>query len=120
MTNCNKQTVCLSDPQTITENSQNAITSVGHSHEITKASQSTAGIVKVIDNTESNDPLEALSANQGRILAEALQAVIHYNKDETINQSLDAALGYLSNRLTASYSTLASSILAWATSGGSD
>lgn len=107
MHNCHGQVIHLSDPQTITEDSENQITSVGHSHKIEKASQSTAGIVKVVDHTESTDPLEALSANQGRVLAEALQEVIHYNKDETINQSLDAALGYLSTRLTASYSTLA-------------
>lgn len=107
MSNCNELTAEISDPQTITEDSENQATSVGHSHKIKKATQDTAGIVKVVDHTESNDPLEALSANQGRILAETLREVIHYNKDETINQSLDAALGYLSTRLTAAYSTLA-------------
>ena len=48
MHNCPEDTIHLSNPQTITEDSENQTTSVGHSHKVEKASQTAAGIVKVV------------------------------------------------------------------------
>lgn len=92
-------------PRTITESSRNEITSVGHSHAIEKASVKQAGIVKLVDNLDSKSKTEALTANQGRELAERLRLLAQSSGSKEINHRLESALSYLATRYTAAYAT---------------
>lgn len=66
-------------PRTITESSRNESNSAGHSHAIEKASVKQAGIVKLVDSLDSKSKTEALTANQGRELAERLSLLAQSN-----------------------------------------
>lgn len=92
-------------PRTITESSHNESTSVGHSHAIEKASVNQAGIVKLVDNLDSESKTEALTANQGRELAKRLNLLAQSNGSKEINERLESALSYLATRYTAAYAT---------------
>lgn len=92
-------------PRTVTESSRNESTSVGHTHAIDKASVTQAGIVKLADNLVSESKTEALTANQGRELAERLSLLAQSNGSKEINERLESALAYLATRYTAAYAT---------------
>ena len=92
-------------PRSITESSQNESNSVGHTHAIDKASAKQAGIVKLVDNLESKSKTEALTANQGRELAERLSLLAQANGSKEINERLASALSYMATRYTAAYAT---------------
>lgn len=92
-------------PRSITESSRNESTSVGHTHAIEKASVKQAGIVKLVDNLDSKSKTEALTANQGRELAERLSLLAQSNGTKEINSRLESALSYLATRYTAAYAT---------------
>ena len=92
-------------PRTITESSRNESNSVGHSHAIEKASVKQAGIVKLVDNLDSKSKTEALTANQGRELAERLSLLAQSSGSKEINHRLESALSYLATRYTAAYAT---------------
>lgn len=92
-------------PRSITESSQNESNSVGHTHAIDKASIKQAGIVKLVDNLDSTSKTEALTANQGRELAERLSLLAQSNGSKEINERLESALSYLATRYTAAYAT---------------
>ena len=92
-------------PRSITESSQNESTSVGHTHAIDKASVTQAGIVKLVDNLNSESKTEALTANQGRELAERLNLLVQASGSKEINHRLESALSYLATRYTAAYAT---------------
>ena len=92
-------------PRTLTEDSKNEIIPSGHSHEVEKASTSRAGIVKLNDTLVSLSKVEALTANQGRELAERIEEVLSASEVGAINKTLDAALAILATRYTSAYAT---------------
>ena len=61
----------LGTPSKISDTSTNVAVSDTHTHEIDKASTTTAGIVKLNDTLSSTSTTEALTANQGRLLDHA-------------------------------------------------
>lgn len=67
-------TLSLGTPSKITATSQNSAVSNTHTHEIDKASTSVAGIVKLNNTLTSDAQNEALTAAQGKILAEQIAA----------------------------------------------
>lgn len=107
MTTCTPRTIEVSLPRTLDENSTNELALTGHTHELRKASTTEAGIVKLEDSLTSTDSQKALTAKQGKVLAEAIAAITALNKNQEINKELDKALSYLASKYNASYSTLA-------------
>nr|WP_244773659.1 phage tail protein [Alysiella crassa]UOP08067.1 phage tail protein [Alysiella crassa] len=67
-------TLSLGTPSKITATSQNSAVSNTHTHEIDKATTSVAGIVKLNNTLTSDAQNEALTAAQGKILAEQIAA----------------------------------------------
>ena len=105
MTNCTTVAIEVNLPRTLSEDSQNEIIPSGHSHEVEKASTSRAGIVKLNDTLVSLSKVEALTANQGRELAERIEEVLSASEVGAINKTLDAALAVLATRYTSAYAT---------------
>lgn len=105
MHNCTPIAIEVNLPRTLTEDSQNEIIPSGHSHEVEKASTSRAGIVKLNDTLVSLSKVEALTANQGRELAERIEEVLSASEVGAINKTLDAALAILATRYTSAYAT---------------
>ena len=105
MHNCTAVAIEVNLPRTLSEDSQNEIIPSGHSHEVEKASTSRAGIVKLNDTLVSLSKVEALTANQGRELAERIEEVLSASEVGAINKTLDAALAILATRYTAAYAT---------------
>lgn len=98
-------TIEVNLPRTLSEDSTNEIIPSGHSHEVEKASTSKAGIVKLNDTLVSLSKVEALTANQGRELAERIEEVLSASEVGAINKTLDAALAILATRYTSAYAT---------------
>ena len=105
MHNCTPVAIEVNLPRTLSEDSQNEIIPSGHCHEVEKASTSRAGIVKLNDTLVSLSKVEALTANQGRELAERIEEVLSASKVGAINKTLDAALAVLATRYTSAYAT---------------
>ena len=105
MHNCTTVAIEVNLPRTLSEDSQNEIIPSGHSHEVEKASTSRAGIVKLNDTLVSLSKVEALTANQGRELAERIEEVLSASEVGAINKTLDAALAVLATRYTSAYAT---------------
>ena len=78
------RSLSLGTPSKITANSTNTAVSNTHSHEIDKASTTTAGIVQLNDTLTSTATNQALTANQGKVL-----------NDTKVNRSGDTMTGHL-------------------------
>lgn len=69
------RSIALGTPSKITANSTNVAVSNTHSHEIDKASTSTAGIVQLNNSLTSTSQTQALTANMGKVLKDEINAI---------------------------------------------
>lgn len=67
-------TFALGTPGKITVSTTNSVGAATHTHEIDKASTTTPGVVKLNDTLSSQSTTEALTANQGRMLKNMIDA----------------------------------------------
>lgn len=81
------------NPKTLTATSTNSADATGHTHEIAKASTTTAGLTKLNDTLTSTSKTEALTANQGKQLKTNI---------DNVNSNLTATIGQAQRELTAS------------------
>lgn len=63
-------------PQKITANTKNTADKNGHTHEIDKASTTTAGVVQLVDNYTSSDTNKALTARAGKSIYDTLKGIL--------------------------------------------
>ena len=68
------RTFALGTPGKITVSTTNSVGAATHTHEIDKASTTTPGVVKLNDTLSSQSTTEALTANQGRMLKNMIDA----------------------------------------------
>lgn len=68
------RTITLGTPSTITDSSTNTVTADSHTHAIDEASTSKRGIVQLNDTLTSTSTVQALTANQGKVLDEKITA----------------------------------------------
>lgn len=86
------RTFALGTPSSITATSTNSVSATSHSHAIDKASTTTAGIVKLNNTLTSTATNEALTALQGKTLAEQVAAAVSGSlnlKGQLVTQNLD-------------------------------
>lgn len=69
-------TLSLGTPSKITATSTNTAAGNTHSHEIDKASTTVAGIVQLVNNLTAGGANKALTAEQGKVLAESIAAAV--------------------------------------------
>ncbi len=81
------------NPKTLSATSTNSADATGHTHEIAKASTTTAGLTKLNDTLTSTSKTEALTANQGKQLKTNI---------DNVNSNLTATIGQAQRELTAS------------------
>lgn len=87
-------TLSLGTPSKITATSQNSAVSNTHTHEIDKASTSVAGIVRLNNTLTSTSQTEALTAAQGKVLAEQAMAAAS-NANNRVAKTGDTMTGHL-------------------------
>lgn len=78
------RTITLGTPSTITDSSTNSVTETSHTHAIDEASTSKRGIVQLNDTLSSTSTVQALTANQGKVLDGKITA------EATARQQADA------------------------------
>ncbi|MFD1245906.1 phage tail protein [Paralysiella testudinis] len=69
------RTITLGTPGKITGSSTNSVSATSHTHEIDNAGPTVAGVMKVLNVLNSTDNLSALSAAQGKVLAESISGL---------------------------------------------
>lgn len=67
--------IALGTPSTIGSSTTNTVTTTSHTHAIDTATVSRAGIVQLNDNLTSTSTVQALTANQGKVLKEQIDTV---------------------------------------------
>lgn len=90
-------------PKKITAATTNAADSTGHTHEIEKASTSTAGVVQLVDDWTTHDNRKALTASTGKRLYDTLKGLI----DNLSNTAANALSKTTPKKITASTSNVA-------------
>ena len=85
-------TVAMGNPSSITSDSTNALGPQTHTHFIDKASTAVAGIVQLEDNLISGSVINALTANQGRVLRTTRMAGLIASSTEDPNTTKETAI----------------------------
>ncbi|MDG6448521.1 tail fiber protein [Glaesserella parasuis] len=75
-------------PKSITATSKNSTDSTGHTHEITKASTTQAGIVQLTNDTGLDSEVLALTAKAGKYIAQAV-AQLQLSTTNALNQKVN-------------------------------
>lgn len=78
------RTLTLGTPSQITASSTNSVTATSHTHAIDKASTTVAGVVQLVDNIATDDATKALTAKQGMVLNNKINAT-----DSMVDTKLD-------------------------------
>lgn len=75
-------------PKTLTGTSTNAVNETGHTHEITKASTTQAGIVQLTNDTGLDSEVLALTAKAGKAIAQSV-AQLQLSTTNALNQKVN-------------------------------
>lgn len=92
--------IALGTPSTIGSSTTNTVTTTSHTHAIDTATVSRAGIVQLNDNLTSTSTVQALTANQGKVLKDELNSLrnastmlINASNSSKVNKNINITAG---------------------------
>ena len=92
--------IALGTPSTIGSSTTNTVTTASHTHAIDTATVSRAGIVQLNDNLTSTSTVQALTANQGKVLKDELNSLrnastmlINASNSSKVNKNINITAG---------------------------
>lgn len=96
----NSLQIALGTPSTIGSSTTNTVTTASHTHAIDTATVSRAGIVQLNDNLTSTSTVQALTANQGKVLKDELNSLrnastmlINASNSSKVNKNINITAG---------------------------